>query len=334
MEEADLEGTRGMFRYDVCTGELVCEGGNARSFRAGWFTRPSLAELRAAVDVDAAARLAPGPLRAQQVLSDVSLLHADPGNRYATFQAASQFNCLEFVHQSVTPEDGISGYSRDRTQGPACAVACAPGTIVRNYFGMDDQSPQQGIKQVENLREVEDLLCNTKEGYLRVIGGYTIATDSGLQRLGARLQDPELAEKLTAALRVGVQWDTQVTNTKFGAVQLEESEQIVTQVYGSACSVSYSGNGQKLWEPFASLVLRASYEATFLAAIKNLLAHPEEPGARRVFLTALGGGVFGNDMKWVAEAMAEAMDKCSHVGLEVVMVSFGLKDPHLNRLQR
>lgn len=65
-------------------------------------------------------------------INDILSLHAKkPG---ATIQAASQFNCLEFVSANVTPEEGITGYAYDYTQGPACALACAAGTLYRNYM--------------------------------------------------------------------------------------------------------------------------------------------------------------------------------------------------------
>lgn len=47
---------------------------------------------------------------------------------------ASGFNCLEFVDACGRPEDGVSGYEHDRTQGPACSIACGPATVYRNYF--------------------------------------------------------------------------------------------------------------------------------------------------------------------------------------------------------
>ena len=37
------------------------------------------------------------------------------------FQAASQFNCLEFAGPEELPEDGVTQYDDDPTQGPACA---------------------------------------------------------------------------------------------------------------------------------------------------------------------------------------------------------------------
>ncbi len=65
---------------------------------------------------------------------DARELHARPEFAGATFQVASQFNLLEMVGPSITPEDGVTRYIGDRTQGPACAIAAGAGTIYRNYF--------------------------------------------------------------------------------------------------------------------------------------------------------------------------------------------------------
>ena len=46
-------------------------------------------------------------------------------------------------------------------------------------------------------------------------------------------------------------------------------------VFGSACSVSYSGNHKDLWEPMAKLVLEASYEATLWIAVLSALRNPD-----------------------------------------------------------
>jgi hypothetical protein len=42
--------------------------------------------------------------------------------RRGLFQVASQFNLLEMVSFSVTPEQGVTGYESHHTQGPAGAV--------------------------------------------------------------------------------------------------------------------------------------------------------------------------------------------------------------------
>ena len=60
------------------------------------------------------------------------------------------------------------------------------------------------------------------------------------------------------------------------------------------------------WAPLARLTLRAAYDATLLAArVKS----STEGGRRvKVFLTALGGGAFGNRHEWISEAIEHALD--------------------------
>ena len=59
---------------------------------------------------------------------------ARPEFAEATFQVASQFNLLEIVRPGITSEDGVTRYSGDRTQRPACAIAAGARMIYRNYF--------------------------------------------------------------------------------------------------------------------------------------------------------------------------------------------------------
>lgn len=96
----------------------------------------------------------------------------------------------------------------------------------------------------------------------------------------------------------------------------------MTQVFCSACPVSYSGNVPDLWQPLAQLVLDASYEATLRAAARNAARHAGSRGAKRVFLTSLGGGAFGNDMRWVAQAIENAMQRCGDLDLDVRIVEY------------
>ena len=95
-------------------------------------------------------------------------------------------------------------------------------------------------------------------------------------------------------------------------------EQTVTQVFGSACAVAYDirggaervlqfgDDGVATWEPLASLVLEASYEATILAAEEARVRHGGADGSDKLFLTLLGGGVFGNKISWITDAMERA----------------------------
>lgn len=336
-----LDEVRKRFRLDSESNVLISSDRADRHFAAGRFENPSLSELRKRVQhlgPDSMEALR-GKLKVREVVADVSALHVRPENRFALFQAASQFNCLEFPSQRCTPEDGIAGYAHDHTQGPACAIACGPGTVVRNYFGIgnpdnrSDAEPQRKDNQINNLEDIEAILENDVKKYFQVVNGYTMATNGSLNELGSVLRNStKLQEELLKSLRIGVQWDTEVICSEFGSKDYKGETQLVTQAYCSGCSVTYSRCSESAWEPFASLVLRACYEATMLAGILNAAAHPEEPGARRMFLTAVGGGVFGNDMMWVQDAMKRAFDKFKGYELEVILVSYGSATPQFRPL--
>ncbi len=101
--------------------DLACQ----RSASArGWLSLASLATL-------------PRPsgearLTLRDTVADVRDLHADPAHAGAVFPVASQFNLLEMANFDATPDMGIARFAQDHTQGPACAISCAAGTIYRN----------------------------------------------------------------------------------------------------------------------------------------------------------------------------------------------------------
>mmetsp|Transcript_286 Transcript_286/g.968 ORF Transcript_286/g.968 Transcript_286/m.968 type:complete len:406 (-) Transcript_286:87-1304(-) len=303
-----------------------------RTYTAGSFLTPSVAEYRTKIDLaEARERLGgKGMCSLEEIVDDVSAVHIRTENKGATFQAASQFNCLEHTSEEGLPEHGITCYSYDRTQGPACAICCAPGTAVRNYkvklHGDDKEEGQSKGRQVENLAEIEKLLKNgEQQRYFRVVSGYTMADNDSLTALNGVMAKPGIEDEVIAKLRIGVQQDTEVTCYAFGQKMCEEEDQLVTQAYCSAISVSYSRARVDLWKPFARLILLGAYEACFYTAVEAALRHPEWPGSRKLYLTALGGGVFGNELSWISEAIDRAMQKFQHIPLEVYIVSF--RDP-------
>lgn len=86
---------------------------------------------------------------------------------------------------------------------------------------------------------------------------------------------------------------------------LDSSHPKVTQVYCSAFSCGYSGLENDLWAPMAKLLLEATYEATLLSAITR--RPPNIEGTPKVYLTFVGGGVFGNDLTWIVSSIARAV---------------------------
>ena len=338
-DDAKFAGHKAKFKYDARNGVLSSVGNPDATWHAGTFTTPSLQELRSEATVQMQKKAAS---TVTYVTGDIAILHGKREYSGAVFQAASQFNCLEFGDKGNTPELGVATWYHDHTQGPACAISCAPGTIVRTYFAHDGSRAQTRKDQINTLDNVNEYILKKANEYkllkkanaqrllVDVTNGYT---NSDLQRLATLKQT---IEKLTederdeamGLLKIGVQKDTQVTCTKTYTsgeapyapwIKVDEKPPlIVTQVYASALAVSgaYAEGTPDAWGPLARLVLEAAYEATLYAAV--LHARPES-GRQKVVLTALGGGVFGNEPAWIAEAVVRAIAKFKNAGLDIVI---------------
>src|SRR5260370_10912499 len=104
---------------------------NGKSYGIGALELLSLETLRQRVKTTGGL---PGRLKVSLETGDVRHMHRLPENVGALFQVASQFNLLEMSGPEVTPEDGVTIYQHDHTQGPACAIAAGAATIYRNYY--------------------------------------------------------------------------------------------------------------------------------------------------------------------------------------------------------
>jgi hypothetical protein len=125
---------------------------NGKKYKFGTLEVPTLLELRLSSPPPESFD---GRLILSEQIGDVQQLHLDPENWGALFQAASQFNLLEMVGPDVSPEDGVGIYEYDRTQGPACAIACGAGTIFRNYFvEVNGRTGQTSDNQIDCLDEI------------------------------------------------------------------------------------------------------------------------------------------------------------------------------------
>ena len=293
---------------------------NGRRMSCGTVETLSLKELRSQVQSISATT---GTLKLSEVIADVQKLHSDPENAGALFQVASQFNLLEMVSPSVTPEDGVDIYEGDQTQGPACAIACGAGTIYRNYFvPVNSRIGQTTDNQIDCLRDLGVLLGNSDIKLWKMQNGYALPSASGLKAISQRLSDADEAERdeLRQALRIGLHWDPEVT--------IGGQSHLVSQAYCSALPVAYTSHPDTLWAAFAQLVLEASYEATMCAAVLN----SERTGSNKVYLTLLGGGAFGNRDEWIISAIRRAVSLFTDFDLDVSIVSYGASKRHVREL--
>jgi hypothetical protein len=261
----------------------------------------------------------PGRLKASVVTGDVRQMHQTPEYAGALFQVASQFNLLEMVSPSVTPEDGVTRYRNDPTQGPACAIAAGAATIYRNYFApVGGGYGQTTDRQFDGLAEVGDALRSALNKPVKDLwkmqNGYARCTRAGLDAIAKHLgkQKPEQIDILRAKLRIGIQSDVEVTDAT------KEPRPFVSQAFCSALPVAYTDVPSALWELFAILVLEAAYEATMWAAVLNA----RRGKSSTVLLTFLGGSSFGNEDIWIYGAIRRALEMMSGFALDVRLVSY------------
>lgn len=293
---------------------------NGKKYQCGVLETPSLGELRHRVLKN---KIPVGKISFKEVVADVQSLHCDESNSGAMFQVASQFNLLEMPSPEITPEQGVGNYENDHTQGPACAVAAGAGTIYRNYFvDVNGKTGQSFDNQIDCLADLGIALGNSDNHLWEMKNGYAFASETGLKEITNKVSSlNELGiDNLRKLLRIGIQWDTEVT--------IGNSNHTVSQAYCSALPVAYSQLPSELWVEFARIVLEASYEATICAGILNYI----NTGNNKLYLTLVGGGVFGNEVTWIVKALQRSLNLYENVGLDVAIVSYGRSKSQIQEL--
>jgi hypothetical protein len=312
--ETDYDDTRAKLRIE---GSRLQSQINGKSYAVGELELVSLQALRERAKSGVGL---PGPLKVSVVTGDVRQMHQFPDNAGALFQVASQFNLLEMVSPTVTPEHGVTRYQHDHTQGPACAIAAGAATIYRNYFVPVGGSYGQTVdRQFDGLADLGDALSRALkqpvETLWKMQNGYALCTRFGLDAIAEHLGtlDLQSLDTLRGKLCIGIHHDVEVTDAT------GEKRPLVSQAFCSALPVAYTGVPPSHWEAFASLILQAAYEATMLAAVLNA----QRGASNVVLLTLLGGGAFGNRDDWILAAMSRAFEMNREVDLQVRLVSYG-----------
>lgn len=317
--------------YASTQSRLVVEGDelvstvNGKRYGIGNLSLPTLTELRSRVNVAGAQRSI-----VRCLAGDARALHAEREFAGALFQVASQFNLLEMTDPSVRPENGVTRYARDHTQGPACAIAAGAATIYRNYcVPVSGGIGQTSDRQIDALAHLGAALSSELGQPVSVLwtmrNGYAQCTEEGLAAIADLLAHAtdDLRDTLRGQLAIGLHRNVEVTDVRDGP------RQYVSQAFCSALPVAYSRwIPVEVWESFARLVLEAAYEATLLAAAEQAMAG----GSRTVLLTRLGGGAFGNADAWIDDAITRALPVVEGAGLDIRLVSFGNVHPAMRAI--
>uniref|UniRef100_A0A6B2L742 Uncharacterized protein n=1 Tax=Arcella intermedia TaxID=1963864 RepID=A0A6B2L742_9EUKA len=263
-----------------------------------------------------------GPHTTQYDRVDIGALQAHPANRGATFQVASNFNCLEFVDERDSASVGITKYVFDQTQGPAACISAAPGVLYRNYFVphyVDGKLYKGQLEQQINL---------LNNFFIPVTNGYINFNGNELTEIYEPTWDDHFFTDY-GDVKVGVQTNVEVTSgTKRDGLiyMVEQSGQIINQVF--TASINLGGTramfaSRPKIQKLAQMLLKAAYRGTILVAMENALkAPPELVGRNKLFLTLIGGGAFGNDLEWIVGALYEQLELIKRSGLEITLVIY------------
>lgn len=290
-----------------------------RTFQAGRFETPRLGDLHhRAID----ARLKAGEPTAElrcfvldgaSPATDVGALQATapPGS---LFQVASQFNCLEAPHPLVTP---VASYFDDPTQGPRAAISAFPGTLLRRYAAPAPDGTR--FVQMTNGQQLNllEAVCGPGKA-ARMDNGY-LTTDN-LPRPAALAEALEVRfEELRAGVHdavevvFGYDWDGPVPGAPSQRIAQVLSSTIAAGLYGRLDTA----------DPAMRAVVRELQRAAHFGALLAAAAL----GKSYAVLTLVGGGVFGNPIPMIWEAMLWAMDAVHpllHRDLIVVVNGYNL----------
>ena len=283
------------FTFDDTGAASLAAAGH--TWAAGRFEAVAIGDLKGRVR-----QLAAGPARARARLwvldgaspvTDIGALQATSGDG-TLFQVASQFNCLESPGPYVAR---VADYFGDPTQGPRASVSAFPATLLRHYAAPGPGGER--FVQATDGRQV-DLLADacgpgaSRNGYFTGQGAADPAA------LVAALEDR------FDAVRVGVHDDAQVVLGYGwdGAVE-DSARRRIAQVFTSTVAGGGYGGERALgpggFGAACRVLLRAAYLGTLLAAASL--------GRRRVVLTLIGGGVFGNPARLIVDAILWAVDE-------------------------
>lgn len=249
---------------------------------AGRFTCRSLRDLRPS---PGGGRLSLWVLTGAHAVTDIGALQAcAPPD--SLFQVASQFNCLESPGAYLVR---VADYFYDPTQGPRASISAYPGTLLRHYRAPDRASghfvQNQPGPQLNLLHAVE---APVQSGYL---------TSRDLTR------PAEFAERLQAdfdLLEVGIHEGVQVVLGAQWDGPVRAGTRI-SQVFTSTLAAGGYGCIESVHLSICQHLLRAAYLGTLRAAASLR--------QRRVVLTLIGGGVFGNPLPLIWDSILWALER-------------------------
>lgn len=271
-----------------------------------------------------------GDVNIENIIGNIKDIHTNHViSDLSTIQVASQFNCLEMANPNLTPENGITIYENDHTQGPTCAMATPAGLAYRNYlYNNKGQTKTDQIDMTSQLLSYLKLFDNSVSWIME--NGYMMFNDvEQLKKINRILMsDSKIRNNARSLIQVG-------SHTNLGiCIDGNKYHHHVNHVYCSGLPINYNDNISKdekyLWDGLSELFLEAAYDNTLLLSV---LYNPHE--RTPCYLTRIGGGVFGMKDEQIMRAIVRACKNIAQNGfnLEVKIVHHGYISNKYNVLQ-
>jgi len=237
---------------------------------------------------------------------DVGNLQGLSDNKGALFQVASNFNVIESPSETVSPlmDNFTQSYYRDKTQGPSASISTGAAAIARVYCPFLDLSTDLNTWNQTKAKQV-NLLEHLKE-HFPLKNGYI--TFNGTEPKFPKLYTKEYY-KLLLMSKTCYHKDCQVITgyrDHQGYEKVKDPAQLVDQCICGAINISQGSSGTYNATTLdiqtkCLFALELAYNGTYLEAIQNK--------KRKIFLTMLGGGAFGNNKDWILSSIINAHKK-------------------------
>jgi hypothetical protein len=294
------------------------------------------------------------------------LQEAHPG---ATFQLASNFNCLEGGRGE--PGAKLEEMQHQPVQGENASLGTMGATIIRKYVYHDN-------KNINLLEQLKDKITVDEKGIVTgvatpledkdildiAIGLHeNVAVTSGYYPPYVRFNDDDLTDiGGKKGVKLDIKNDNEKNNLKNNNTMISKdyirylfTNRIVdwgrnpvfvfnsiinkdiriNQVFTAGLDLKhykFSASNPKDVKT-AKVLLEAAYEGTVLAAAKA--------GSTKLFLTLVGAGAFGNEISWILDALdtIDIKEMVRRTGMEVILVLYpdiragrGLSNEEINAI--
>lgn len=281
------------------------------TWKAGHFSTPSLGELKQKLSLNNPSEnghISLNVMCGTGPLNDIVALQGE-GESDALYQLASQFNCLEATGPRIA---SVASYFDDPTQGPFGAISAFPGALLRHYSAPH----QDGSRFCQTSKREINLLGDAVPSEIaRVQAGYLMSQN---------IVDPQAFEDALITnfdkIQIGLHQDIEVV---FGAgwKPVNSDQTLISQAMTSTLAgggYSYDNTDTPVYRAIQRQLLRAAYLGILLGALTT--------GKKRVLLTAIGGGVFGNPHQLIWESILWAMSEIESLSSQNLDVILNLRE--------